>query len=214
MEVARRLSEAPAGSRWRIIAPAGQADEIRRACTPLAARLTEEAGDGTTIFHLTLGAQETSAPKGLSLILYTADPQKIAAALTLAANTRSRGIPVDAVFAFWGLRALAKAPDAAPFVPHSELGRRLSQAADLLDRFHLDKADRLADRLRRTAGERGRDALTQALSDAQAAGVNLLACGLSMEAFALSSGDLIDSARRIDLPGYLQRDKRHTTLFI
>lgn len=35
-----------------------------------------------------------------------------------------------------------------------------------------------------------------------------------MEAFALSSGDLIDSARRIDLPGYLQRDKRHTTLFI
>lgn len=214
VEVARRLSQAPAGSRWRIIAPAGQADEIRRACTPLADRLTEEAGDGTTIFHLTLGAQETSAPKGLSLILYTADPQKIAAALTLAANTRSRGIPVDAVFAFWGLRALAKLPDAAPFVPRSELSRRLSQAADFLNRFHLDKADQLANRLRRTAGERGRDALDQALTQAQASGVNLLACGLSMEAFALSSGDLIDSARRIDLPGYLQRDKRHTTLFI
>lgn len=214
LEAARQLAAAPAGQALRLVLPDSQVEEIRRYCTAQGASIKESRANGTTTLTVTPASGTGQAPQGLAFVLYTTDPKKITTALTLATSARAQGVPVDTVFAYWAIQSLAKSPDTGPFAANDDLTTGLTKAADFLARFHMDPTDRLSGCLRRILNKPSQPDLQATLDRAQAAGVNLLACRTSMEAFRLTNRDLIDPAQPVDLTDYLNRSDRQTTLYI
>ena len=58
--------------------------------------------------QITALAQKRTTPQGLTLIIFSGDPDKLLAAFTLATGAAAMGVQVSMFFTFWGLVALKR----------------------------------------------------------------------------------------------------------
>jgi len=134
------------------------------------------------------------ARKGVSLVVFSNDMDKLLAALVIANGALAMGGKATLFFTFWGLSALRKQPERA--VSKDFMGRMfgwmLPKNMDKLPLSRMNMFGMGAPMLKMRMRDKNLPNPAGLLQEARAMGLRIVACTMSMEAMGITKEELID----------------------
>ncbi len=164
-----------------------------------------------------LAAASAAPPKGKTLILFSDDLDKALATFVLANGAAATGQPVSIFFTFWGLNVIKK--EQKPIVEKDLWGRLFSWMLPSSSRsLRMSKMSMfgLGDRLmRHIMREKGISQLEELRQQALDAGVEFIACQMSMDMMGVHPSELLDGVTIGGVATYMNRaEQAGINLFI
>ena len=167
-----------------------------------------------------LAAAQGTAPlrEQTTLVVFSADLDKVMASLIIANGALAMGKPVALFFTFWGLNVLRR-PDAPslnkPFMDKM-FGMMMPKGVNKLDSISkMNFAGFGAKLIRKVMRDKRVEEAAQLLKNLQEGGAQLIACQMSMDVMGIRHEELIDGVELGGVAAFL--DEAHqsaVTLFI
>jgi NADPH-dependent 2,4-dienoyl-CoA reductase/sulfur reductase-like enzyme/peroxiredoxin family protein/rhodanese-related sulfurtransferase/TusA-related sulfurtransferase len=154
---------------------------------------------------------------GTTIVLFSGDMDKALAAMIIAQGTRAMGKPATVFCTFWGLNLLRKPK--APHVKKSFIERMFGWMMPKgAKKFKLSKMNMMgmgSKMMRGVMKKKDVPVLEEQLANAKKAGVQFLACTMSMDIMGIKKEELIDGIDYVGVATYLAAcQEASTTLFI
>jgi NADPH-dependent 2,4-dienoyl-CoA reductase/sulfur reductase-like enzyme/peroxiredoxin family protein/rhodanese-related sulfurtransferase/TusA-related sulfurtransferase len=154
---------------------------------------------------------------GTTIVLFSGDMDKALAAMIIAQGTRAMGKPATVFCTFWGLNLLRKPK--APHVKKSFIERMFGWMMPKgAKKFKLSKMNMMgmgSKMMRGVMKKKNVPVLEEQLANAKKAGVQFLACTMSMDIMGIKKEELIDGIDYVGVATYLAAcQEASTTLFI
>lgn len=224
LKVKQAMDCAQAGQRIEIVATdAGFARDAASWCRTTGNKLiekTESKGRYTVIIEK--GGSCPTSPasaggRGKTLILFSDDLDKALATFVLANGAAATGQKVSIFFTFWGLNVLKKVQK--PYVQKDFFGRMFGwmlPSSSLKLRLSQMNMGGIGSRMMRYLMKRkGVDSLETLRAQAQAQGVEFIACQMSMDIMGIRREELLDGVTIGGVATYMERaDQANVNLFI
>lgn len=163
------------------------------------------------------GAVSAPARLGKTIVVFSSDLDRVMAALIIANGAAAMGQKVTLFFTFWGLSALRRPH--APAVSKPFMARMFGWmlpkgAAELpLSRMHMGGAGKAM--MTRVMRAHNVAPVAALLAQAQAQGVKLVACSMSLDVLGLKHEELIDGVEVAGVAAYLaEADAASANLFV
>ena len=155
--------------------------------------------------------------KKLSIIAFSGDFDKLTAVFTLGTGAAAVGYEVNIFFTFWGLNVLKK--EHKPAVKKDLWGRMFSwMLPSSSKKLKLSKMSMMGigDRMmRHIMNEKHINSLEELRTQAQEAGVEFIACQMTMDMMGISKDELIDGVSIGGVATYMERaEQANVNLFI
>lgn len=162
-------------------------------------------------------AKGTSSNENTTIVLFSGDLDKAMAALIIGQGARTMGKKVTIFCTFWGLNLLRK--DAKVRVKKSFMeamfGWMMPRGPKKMGISKMNFGGAGASMMKSIMKKKNVRLLDQQLLDAKAAGVNFIACTMSMDVMGIHREELIDGIDYAGVATYLaESDKAGVTLFI
>lgn len=155
--------------------------------------------------------------KGLNLLVFSSDLDKVLAAFILATGAASAGMRVSMFFTFWGLNVLRReriAKVRKPFMDNL-FGMMMPKGINDLKLSKMHMLGVGTALMKRTMKKKNISSLPELLRTAKELGVRLVACQLSMEVMGLTKEELIEGLEYANVQTYLEdASKAKINLFI
>jgi NADPH-dependent 2,4-dienoyl-CoA reductase/sulfur reductase-like enzyme/peroxiredoxin family protein/rhodanese-related sulfurtransferase/TusA-related sulfurtransferase len=154
---------------------------------------------------------------GTTIVLFSGDMDKALAAMIIAQGTRAMGKPATVFCTFWGLNLLRKpkAPHVKKSFIEKMFGWMMPKGAK---KFKLSKMNMMgmgSKMMRGVMKKKNVPVLEEQLANAKKAGVQFLACTMSMDIMGIKKEELIDGIDYVGVATYLAAcQEASTTLFI
>jgi NADPH-dependent 2,4-dienoyl-CoA reductase/sulfur reductase-like enzyme/peroxiredoxin family protein/rhodanese-related sulfurtransferase/TusA-related sulfurtransferase len=154
---------------------------------------------------------------GTTIVLFSGDMDKALAAMIIAQGTRAMGKPATVFCTFWGLNLLRKpkAPHVKKSFVEKMFGWMMPKGAK---KFKLSKMNMMgmgSKMMRGVMKKKNVPVLEEQLANAKRAGVQFLACTMSMDIMGIKKEELIDGIDYVGVATYLAAcQEASTTLFI
>ena len=179
--------------------------------------------DGVHKVMITKGAgfnapmRETAVPRNKTLIMFSDDLDRAIATFVLANGAAATGTKVSIFFTFWGLNVVKK--EHKPRVKKDLFGKMFGWMMPSSSRkLHLSQMSfmGLGDRLMRYIMRRkGIDQLEDLRQAAMDAGVEFIACQMTMDMMGIAKEELIDGVTLGGVATYMQRaEQSNVNLFL
>ena len=179
-------------------------------------RAVVQKGSTATSDVASAQAPTVSAPN-TTLVLFSGDMDKAMASMIIAQGARAMGKNVTIFCTFWGLSLLRKTTHVKVKKTFIEkmFGWMLPKGPD---QFTISKMNMLGMGTAMMKGimkKKNVDSLATLMNEALAAGVNIMACTMSMDVMGIKKEELIDGISYGGVASYLaESDKAGVTLFI
>jgi peroxiredoxin family protein len=157
--------------------------------------------------------------KGLSMVVFSGDLDKVLAAFVIANGAAAMDLPVTMFFTFWGLNVLRRD---GPVQLKSKKTTMEKMFGGMMPRgpnhLHLSQMNMggLGTRLIKSEmGKKHIDPLPKMIEDAREQHVEMLACKMSMDLMGIKKEELLDGIRIVNVGSFIDTaDRSRITLFI
>ncbi|MEG0291786.1 MAG: DsrE/DsrF/DrsH-like family protein [Anaerovoracaceae bacterium] len=164
--------------------------------------------------------QASSQPpqaQGKSMIVFDGDMDKVLASFIIANGAAAMGSPVTMFFTFWGLNALRK-PEKQnikkPFI-EKMFGAMMPRGASKLKLSNMNMGGMGTKMMKKVMKDKNVSSLEELMKHAQANGVKLVACTMSMDVMGITKEELIDGVELAGVASYLgDAEASNVNLFI
>lgn len=226
--LAKAMQELEVGDRLRLVATdPGFVRDAEAWCQTTGNRFVEGGGDRGDYYVTIEKADRTAAseascsssaqPQGKTFILFSDDLDKALATFVLANGAAATGEKVTIFFTFWGLNAVKRGGIVPPkkdiwgkmfgfMLPKDSIGLALSK---------MNMGGIGSWMMRRVMRAKGVDSLEALRDQAIAAGVEFIACQMSMDVMGISREELLPEVTIGGVATYMQRaNQANINLFI
>lgn len=163
------------------------------------------------------GAGTAELPQGKTLIVFDGDLDKVLASFIIANGAAAMGRPVTMFFTFWGLNVLRKSthvPVKKSFI-EKMFGFMMPRGMDRLKLSKLNMLGMGTRMMKSVMKQKQVASLQELVKSAQAAGVKLIACTMSMDVMGIRAEELIDGVELGGVATYLgDAERANVNLFI
>ncbi|MDF2531805.1 MAG: hypothetical protein K0R80_3276 [Clostridia bacterium] len=152
-----------------------------------------------------------------TIIMFSGDLDKAMASLIIANGAAAMGDDVTIFFTFWGLNVLRKAQKIKVKKEFMEnmFGFMMPRGADKLNLSKMNFAGAGTAMMKSIMKKKNVNSLPQLLENAQAMGVKMIACTMSMDVMGIKEAELIDGVELAGVATYLgEADGANVNLFI
>jgi len=159
----------------------------------------------------------TTGGDNKTIIVFSGDLDKVLASFIIANGALAMGKKVTMFFTFWGLNALRKANKVKvnKSIVESMFGFMMPQGAGKLTLSKMHMGGMGTAMMRWVMKDKNVDSLETLIRKAQEAGVNIIACTMSMDIMGIKEEELIDSIDYAGVGTYLgEADESNVNLFI
>lgn len=152
-----------------------------------------------------------------TFIMFSGDLDKAMAGFILANGAAAMGDDVTMFFTFWGLNVLRK-PEKIPVkkgLLAAMFGWMMPRGANKLGLSKMNFAGMGAAMMKKIMKDKNVNTLPELVASAQAMGVKMVACTMSMDVMGLSKEELIEDLEYAGVASYLgEADEAGVNLFI
>ncbi|RAP25842.1 CoA-disulfide reductase [Brevibacillus laterosporus] len=142
---------------------------------------------------------------GATMVVFSGDLDKAMASFIIASGAAAMGKKVTMFFTFWGLNILRR--EHAPVVEKDTLekmfGMMMPKGANKLTLSRMNMAGMGTKMMQHVMEKKNVDSLETLMKNAQAAGVKLVACAMSMDIMGIKQEELIDGVDVAGVASYL-----------
>ena len=152
-----------------------------------------------------------------TIIVFSGDLDKVLASFIIANGALAMGKKVTMFFTFWGLNALRKANKVKvnKSIVESMFGFMMPRGAGNLKLSKMNMGGMGTAMMRWVMKDKNVDSLETLIRKAQEAGVNIIACTMSMDIMGIKEEELIDNIDYAGVGTYLgEADESNVNLFI
>lgn len=152
-----------------------------------------------------------------TIIMFSGDLDKAMASLIIANGAAAMGDDVTIFFTFWGLNVLRKARKIKVKKEFMEnmFGFMMPRGADKLGLSKMNYGGAGTAMMKSIMKKKNVNSLPQLLENAQAMGVKMIACTMSMDVMGIKQEELIDGVEFAGVATYLgEADNANVNLFI
>ena len=161
--------------------------------------------------------QANTMSKNKTIVVFSSDFDKLVASFIIANGAAAMGSEVTMFFTFWGLNALRKHKPvkAKKNFIESMFGMMMPRGADRLSLSKMNMGGMGLAMIKGIMKEKNVPSLPDLIESAQAAGVHLIVCTMSMDLMGIKREELIDGVEEGGVAMYLSRaEKGNVNLFI
>ena len=162
-------------------------------------------------------AMATTGGDNKTIIVFSGDLDKVLASFIIANGALAMGKKVTMFFTFWGLNALRKANKVKvnKSIVESMFGFMMPRGAGNLKLSKMNMGGMGTAMMRWVMKDKNVDSLETLIRKAQEAGVNIIACTMSMDIMGIKEEELIDNIDYAGVGTYLgEADESNVNLFI
>ncbi len=159
----------------------------------------------------------TTGGDNKTIIVFSGDLDKVLASFIIANGALAMGKKVTMFFTFWGLNALRKANKVKvnKSIVESMFGFMMPQGAGKLKLSKMNMGGMGTAMMRWVMKDKNVDSLETLIRKAQDAGVNIIACTMSMDIMGIKDEELIENIDYAGVGTYLgEADESNVNLFI
>jgi NADPH-dependent 2,4-dienoyl-CoA reductase/sulfur reductase-like enzyme/peroxiredoxin family protein/TusA-related sulfurtransferase/rhodanese-related sulfurtransferase len=159
----------------------------------------------------------TTGGDNKTIIVFSGDLDKVLASFIIANGALAMGKKVTMFFTFWGLNALRKANKVKvnKSIVESMFGFMMPQGAGKLKLSKMNMGGMGTAMMRWVMKDKNVDSLETLIRKAQDAGVNIIACTMSMDIMGIKEEELIENIDYAGVGTYLgEADESNVNLFI
>jgi peroxiredoxin family protein len=152
-----------------------------------------------------------------TIIMFSGDLDKAMASLIIANGAAAMGDDVTIFFTFWGLNVLRKAQKikVKKQLMEKMFGAMMPRGAEKLGLSKMNFAGAGAVMMKSIMKKKNVNTLPQLLENAQAIGVKMIACTMSMDVMGIRQEEMIDGIEFAGVATYLgEADSANVNLFI
>lgn len=152
-----------------------------------------------------------------TIIVFSGDLDKAMASFIIANGAAAMGDEVTMFFTFWGLNILRKAQKVRVKKNFMEkmFGWMMPRGSEKLGISKMNFGGMGAKMMRMIMKQKNVNTLNELVESAQAMGVKMLACTMSMDVMGLHKEELIDGIEYVGVATYLgEADEANVNLFI
>jgi peroxiredoxin family protein len=184
---------------------------------------TAATTDATLHKDLGLSAEQTegteAAPRGLSMVVFSGDLDKVLAAMIIANGAASMDLPVHMFFTFWGLNVLRKGGpvqvQGKKTTTEKMFGSMMPRGPEHLQLSKMKMAGLGTRMIKKEMSKKHVMSLPQLMKSAQDQGVHFIACTMSMDLMGIHKEELIDGITYANVGTFIDvADRSRMTLFI
>ncbi|MBB5336623.1 FAD-dependent oxidoreductase [Pectinatus brassicae] len=162
-------------------------------------------------------AAVNAAPKGKTMVVFSNDLDKAFASFIIANGAAAMGRPVTMFFTFWGLNILRR--NNPPAVKKSFIekmfGSMMPQGVDKLTISKMNMGGMGTKMMKKIMKDKNVASLDELIAQAQANGVKMIACTMSMDVMGIKKEELIDGVEFGGVAAYLgEAEDSNVNLFI
>ena len=159
----------------------------------------------------------TDYSKRKTIVVFSSDFDKVVAAFVIANGALAMGSEVTLFFTFWGLNALRKqnpGPVKKNFI-EAMFGFMMPRGAEKLSLSRMNMGGMGLQMIKGIMKQKNVASLPELIASAQAGGVHLVACTMSMDLMGIKKEELIDGVETGGVAMYLDRaENGNVNLFI
>lgn len=159
----------------------------------------------------------TTKPEGLTILVFSGDLDKALAAFVIANGALAMDMPVTMFFAFWGLNLLRR-PEAVPVkkdLLSRMFGWMMPRGVNRLKLSQMHMCGLGTAMMKYVMKNKKVQSLPEMLKLAQAQGVRLIACTMSMDVMGIHKEELIEGVELAGVATFLgAADNSKATIFI
>ena len=159
----------------------------------------------------------TSDQKNATIVVFSGALDKVLASMIIAQGAAAQGKDVTMFFTFWGLNALRKPTKVKAEKNFIErmFGIMMPRGADRLPLSNMNMAGMGSRMIKGIMKKKNVDSLPEMITKAQAVGVKMIACTMSMDLMGIKKEELIDGIDYAGVATYISKNENvGTTLFI
>ncbi|MDD4832505.1 MAG: DsrE/DsrF/DrsH-like family protein [Clostridia bacterium] len=225
MATYKALNETAVGDTLKVIATdSGFGADIENWCKTNGHTLLEmKAEKGKYIATVQKGGKEKNNVSGncdqknASIVVFSGNLDKVLASMIIAQGAAAQGKDVTMFFTFWGLNALRK--DNKVKVKKNAIekmfGAMMPRGANRLPLSNMNMAGMGSKMIKGIMKKKHVDSLPEMIVKAQAAGVKMIACTMSMDLMGIKKEELIEGIGYAGVATYISHNENvGTTLFI
>lgn len=152
-----------------------------------------------------------------TMIVFSNDLDKVMASFIIANGALAMGDEVTMFFTFWGLNVLRKPEDVSVKKGFMEkmFGWMMPKGPDKLGLSKMNYGGLGAKMMKHMMKEKNVETLPDLITTAQALGVQIVACTMSMDVMGIQKDELIDGIEYAGVATYLgHADEANVNLFI
>ena len=161
--------------------------------------------------------QTVESPQGKTMVVFSGDLDKVLASFIIANGAAAMGRPVTMFFTFWGLNALRKTKKQhikKSFI-EKMFGSMMPRGSEKLKLSKMNMAGIGTSMMKKVMKNKNVNSLEELISLAQANGVKLVACTMSMDIMGITKEELIDGVELAGVASYLgDAEESNVNLFI
>ena len=162
-------------------------------------------------------AEPATATRPKTMVVFSGDLDRAMAAFIIANGAASAGAPVTMFFTFWGLNILRRAggPRPGKGLLEKMFGWMMPRGAGALKLSKLNMMGVGTALMKHVMRTKRVESLPSLMASAQKAGVNLIACTMTMDIMGIRQEELIEGVSLGGVATFLgEADRSGTTLFI
>lgn len=168
--------------------------------------------------HMDMSAPKTvEEARNVTLVLFSGDMDKVMAALIIASGAAAIGKKVTVFATFWGLNALRKSthvPVSKSFLDRL-FGRMMPRGIDKLTLSKMNYMGFGKKMMQHVMKTKNVESLPELYAGAKEAGVDFIACTMSMDVLGIQKEELVDDITYAGVGTYIARSEDATlTLFV
>jgi len=164
-------------------------------------------------------ASPEQAAKGLSMVVFSGDLDKVLAAMIIANGAAAMDLPVSIFFTFWGLNVLRREGPVhvtgKKTMVEGMFGRMMPRGPDHLQISKMKMGGLGTRMIKREMAKKHVATLTQLIQSAQEQGVRFIACTMSMDLMGIHKEELLPGIKYGNVGSFIDAaDRSRITLFI
>ncbi|RSK26205.1 CoA-disulfide reductase [Bacillus sp. HMF5848] len=172
---------------------------------------------GQTGCPLTQPTQTIQEKDGTTLVVFSGDFDKAMASFIIASGAAAMGKKVTMFFTFWGLNVLRKhdAPEVNKDMMEKMFGMMMPKGVKKLPLSKMNMGGLGSKMIQHVMNKKNVDDLNTLMTNAQKAGVKLVACSMSMDIMGIKESELIDGVELGGVAAYLgDAEEANLNLFV
>ncbi len=163
--------------------------------------------------------EPANEPKGLSMVVFSGDLDKVMGAFIIANAAAAMDMPVTMFFTFWGLNVLRRGESvhlkSSKTIVEKMFGRMMPRGPDHLTISQMNMAGMGTRMLKNEMRKKNIIPLSKLIEQAQAQGVQMIACEMSMQVMGIKKEELLPGVMLAGAATYVARaDESRVSLFI
>ncbi|MGP8078364.1 MAG: DsrE/DsrF/DrsH-like family protein [Thermoplasmata archaeon] len=180
--------------------------------------------DKSSLHHdLGLSSEQHGEPepvaKGLSMVVFSGDLDKVLAAMIIANGAAAMDLPVSMFFTFWGLNVLRREGpvhvEGKKTMTEGMFGRMMPRGPDHLHLSQMNMAGLGTRMIKKEMAKKHVLSLHELIAAAQEQGIRFIACQMSMDLMGIHKEELIPGIVIGNVGSFIDAaDRSRMTLFI